>query len=75
MLCYEGRYKEAKKVYKDNIRCGKLPQLYFDEEKYISTSMPKWECVTWDEEITNIDRINYLITIQQHYLEFMLYDI
>lgn len=75
ILCYEGKFKEARKIYEDSVRCGKLPQLYFDEERYTSTSMPKWMCVTWNEEITDIDKINCLITIQQHYLEFMRHDI
>lgn len=71
ILCYEEKFKEARKIYEDSVRYGKLPQLYFDESRYTSASMPKWMCVTWDGEVTDIDKINCLVTVQQYFLEFM----
>lgn len=71
MLCYEEKYEEAKKIYENCVKQGKLPQLYFDKERYAGESMPKWMCVTWNEEVTNADVENCLITIQQYFPEFM----
>ena len=34
MLCYEEKYEEAKKIYENCVKQGKLPQLYFDKERY-----------------------------------------
>lgn len=31
MLCYEEKYEEAKKIYENCVKQGKLPQLYFDK--------------------------------------------
>lgn len=70
MLCYEGEYEKARKIYEGSVRCGNFPQLYFDSERYIA-GMPKWMYVTWNEEITDPDKINCLVTITQHYIEFM----
>lgn len=71
MLCYEEKYEEAKKIYENCVKQGKLPRLYFDKERYTGESMPKWMCVTWNEEVTNSDVENCLITIQQHFPKFM----
>ena len=59
MLCYEEKYEEAKKIYENCVKQGKLPQLYFDKERYAGEkhTMPSYSSQI---DISSVLRYNHL---------------